>query len=91
MATYFMFGKYSAEAVKGISAMRTEEAGKLIEKNGGSVKSVYALLGDMDLVVIATFPGLKQAIKSSVALTGLTGIAFTTCEAIEAGEFDSMF
>ena len=91
MATYFMFGKYSAEAVKGISAKRTEEAGKLIEKNSGSVKSVYVLLGEKDLVIIATFPGLKQAMKSSVALSGLTGIAFTTCEAIEAGEFDSMF
>ena len=48
MATYFLFGKYSAEAVKSISPDRTEKAGKL------------------------------------------TGIAFTTSEAIAVEEFDKM-
>ena len=91
MATYFMFGKYSADAIKGISAGRTEKAGKLIEKNGGAVKSVYALLGEKDLIIIATFPGSKQAMKSSIAISKLTGIAFTTCEAIAVKDFDSMF
>lgn len=90
MATYFMFGKYSADAIKGISAGRTEKANKLIEKNGGEVKSIYALLGEKDLVIIVTFPGSKQALKSSVAISKLTGIAFTTCEAIAVKDFDRM-
>ena len=90
MATYFMFGKYSADSIKGISASRTEKANKLIEKYGGDIKSIYALLGEKDLVIIATFPATKQAMKSSVAISKLTGIAFTTSEAITVKDFDKM-
>jgi len=90
MATYFLFGKYSADAAKGISTSRTEEANKLIQKFGGEVKSIYALLGEPDLVIIATFPGIEQVVKSSIAITKLTGIAFTTSEAIAVEDFDRM-
>ena len=34
MATFLMFGKYSSEAVKGVSAKRTKEAVNLIKKFG---------------------------------------------------------
>ena len=37
MSTFIMYGKYSAEAMKGISAKRTEEGSALIEKLGGKV------------------------------------------------------
>ncbi len=88
MATYFMFGKYSLDAIRGISAARTEKAGKLIQKFGGEVKSVYALLGETDLVIIATFPGSEQAVKASLSVSKLTGIAFRTSEAIGVENFD---
>ena len=39
MATYFMFGKYSLEAVKAISAKRTDDAVALIKQNGGELKA----------------------------------------------------
>ena len=45
MATFIMFGKYSMEAVKAISAKRTDKAVALIEQNGGKLKAGYALLG----------------------------------------------
>jgi uncharacterized protein with GYD domain len=90
MATYFMFGKFSADAIKGMSASRTEKANKLFQKYGGEIKSIYALLGDIDLVIIATFPGTEQAVKSSIAVSKLTGIAFTTSEAIAVEDFDRM-
>ncbi len=45
MATYFMFGKYSMEAVKAISTKRTDDAVTLIKQNGGELKAGYALLG----------------------------------------------
>jgi uncharacterized protein with GYD domain len=90
MTTYFMFGKYSSDAIKGISAGRTEKANKLIQKHGGEIKSINALMGEKDLVIIATFPGTKQAMKASLALTKLTGIAFTTSEAIAVKDFDRM-
>jgi uncharacterized protein with GYD domain len=90
MATYFLFGKYSAEAVKGMNPNRTEQAAKLIQKFGGELKSMYALLGEHDLVVIATFPGTEQVVKASLAITRLTGITFATSEAIAVTDFDRM-
>ncbi|MCX6330980.1 MAG: GYD domain-containing protein [Bacteroidia bacterium] len=90
MATYFLFGTYSAEAVKGISAARTEKANKLIQKYKGKIISIYALLGNKDLVIIATFPGIEQVVKASIAVSKLTGIAFSTSEAIPVKDFDKM-
>ena len=90
MATFFMFGKYSSEAVKGISADRTEQGNRVIKKFGGEVISLYALLGEQDLVLIAEFPGIEEAMKASVALSKLTGISFTTSPAVPVEDFDKM-
>jgi uncharacterized protein with GYD domain len=90
MATFFMFGRYSSEAVKGMSAKRTKEAEGLIKKYGGKVEAMYALLGEKDLVFILTFPGMEQAMKASVALGKATGISFTTLPAVTVEEFDKL-
>ncbi len=37
MATFFMFGKYSSEALKDMSAERTDKAVSLIKKFGGEL------------------------------------------------------
>ena len=91
MQTFFMFGKYSPEALKKISTDRTRKAYDVIQKYGGRVKSVYALLGQSDLVFIVNLPSAAQATLVSIALTRLTGIAFTTSLAIPVEEFDAMF
>jgi uncharacterized protein with GYD domain len=44
MPIFLMFGKYSSEALKGISPERTNRAVELIRKNGGRVVSMYAVL-----------------------------------------------
>jgi len=90
MATYFLFGKYSSDAIKGMSAGRTEESSQIAKKFGGEIKSIYALLGEKDLVIIASFPTVEQVIKASLSITRSTGIAFTTSEAIEVKDFDRM-
>jgi uncharacterized protein with GYD domain len=90
VATFLMFGKYSSEAVKGISADRTEQGNRVIKKFRGQVISLYALLGEQDLVLIAEFPGIEEAMKASVALSKLTGISFTTSPAVPAKDFDKM-
>jgi len=90
MATFFMFGKYSSEALKGMSAGRTDKVLKLIKKFGGEVKSMYALLGEVDLVFILTFPDVEKAMQASVALTKLTGISFTTLPAVTVEAFDKL-
>lgn len=90
MATFFFFGKYTAEAFEGLSASRTSKAIDLIKKHGGEVKSMHALLGDKDLVFLTEFPGVESAMKASIGLTKLTSIAFTTSEAIAISEFDDL-
>ena len=90
MATYFMFGTYSADAIKGISAERTKEAAAVVKKYGGEVKSGYALLGEHDLVLIVDLPDTEQAMKTSVALAKLTGIGFTTAPAVSVDAFDKI-
>ncbi len=90
MATFFMFGKYSSEALKAMSAERTDNAVSLIKKFGGEVNSMYALLGEQDLVLIVDFPGLEQAMKASVELGKISGVAFSTMPAITVAEFDKL-
>jgi uncharacterized protein with GYD domain len=91
MATFFLFGRYSsADAWKGMSQNRTKEAEDLIQKFGGKFESMYALLGERDLVAIATFPGVEQAMKASIALSRMTGISFTTSPAVPVDEFDKL-
>ena len=90
MATYVMFGKYSTEGIKGISARRSDEAKALIKKNGGELKSAYAMLGGTDLVLIVDLPDTSKAMATSAALAKLTGIAFTTSPAVSIEEFDKL-
>lgn len=85
-----MFGKYSAEALKGVSSSRTKKALALIKSFKGKVVSMYALLGDKDLIFIAEFPGVKEAMKASAALHKLTGISFATSAAVPVEEFDEL-
>jgi uncharacterized protein with GYD domain len=90
MATYMMFGKYSQDSIKHISAKRTEKAKELIKKNSGEIKSGYALLGKIDLVLIMELPDLERAMKTSVALSKMLGISFTTAPAVSMEEFDKL-
>lgn len=90
MATFFMFGNYTMEGLKGMSAKRTEKITSLIKKFGGKVSSMYALLGEKDLVFITDFSGYEQAMKASVALTKMTGISFSTSPAVTVDEFDKL-
>lgn len=90
MATFLMFGKYSAEGMKQMNAGRTAKAVDVIKKNGGSVQAMYAALGPTDLVFVLDFPGNAEAMKASVALSKLTGIGFSTCPACTVEEFDKL-
>lgn len=90
MATYFMFGKYSSSALEEMNAGRTQKAVGLISKLGGKVKSIYALLGQHDLVLIVDFPGVEQVVKASISLTKMSGISFTSSQALPVEEFDKI-
>jgi uncharacterized protein with GYD domain len=90
MATFIMLGRYTPQALQEISAGRTEEALKVIKKNKGEVQLMYATLGKNDLLFVLDFPGVKEALKTSVALSKLTGIAFTTEPAVPVDQFDKL-
>jgi uncharacterized protein with GYD domain len=78
------------DGMEDISADRTVEATELIEENGGSVVSGYALLGDFDLVLICEFPGVEDAMKTSVELSQMLEIGFTTYPAVSVEAFDRL-
>lgn len=90
MATYVMFGKYSVEGLKGISARRSDDAKALIQKHGGELKAGYAMLGGTDLVLVVDLPDTARAMAASLALAKLTGVAFTTSPAVSVEEFDKL-
>ena len=90
MTTFFMFGKYTCEAIKEISVERTQQAVAEIKKLGGEIQAMHALLGEFDLLFCVRLPGIEDAIKASVALSKATGIAFTTCPAVTVETFDRL-
>ncbi|MGA2615124.1 MAG: GYD domain-containing protein [Spirochaetia bacterium] len=90
MATFLMFGKYSATAIKAISTTRTKKAEAIIAKLGGKVLSMYALMGEQDLMLVVELPGIEDAMKASVALARASGISFTTCPAVTVETFDKI-
>lgn len=90
MAIFLMLGRYSSEGIKEISRERTGKVVDLIEKSGGKVNSMYALLGEYDIVLVTDFPGISQAMQVSVNLAKMTGISFTTLPAVTIEEFDKL-
>ena len=90
MAIYFMFGNYSQESIKKISPERTDKSIALIEKNGGKVIGGYALLGDTDLVLIVDLPSTEKVMQTSVALSKMLGIGFSTSPAVTIETFDKL-
>jgi uncharacterized protein with GYD domain len=90
MSTFFMFGKYTMEGMKGINARRTDKSMEIIKQNGGQVVGAYALLGDTDLVLIVNLPDMGSAIKTSAALGKFLGISFSTAPAVTVEEFDQL-
>ena len=90
MPIFLMFGKYSSKAMEGISEERTEKAVEAIKAHGGKVCSMYAVLGEHDLVFTLDFPTAEKAMAASIALRKLTGITFTTSPVVEVEAFDRL-
>jgi uncharacterized protein with GYD domain len=90
MATFLMFGKYSARALQEMSIQRTDKVVDLIKQFGGTVQAMYATLGQQDLVLVVSLPGTEEAMKASVAITKLTGISFSTMPAVTVQDFDRL-
>jgi uncharacterized protein with GYD domain len=90
MATFFMFGNYTPEAVKDMSIERTHQVVEEIKTLGGHVQAMHAMLGAHDLIFCVHLPDIESALKASVRLTQLTGISFSTAPAVAVEHFDRM-
>lgn len=90
MPIFMMFGNYTPEAMRGISPDRTAQVEKLIEENDGNVRSMYAVMGEHDLVFILEFPDAEKAMMASVAIERLTGIVLRTSPVVEVEKFDRL-
>ena len=90
MPIYMMFGKYTSESTKGISSERTKEAVDVIKKHGGKIVSMYAVLGQHDLVLTLDLPDTETALATSAHLNKLTGISFVTSPVVEVEKFDRL-
>ena len=58
--------------------------------NGGKLKGGYALLGEYDPVLIVDLPDTESAMKTSVALSKMLGVGFTTAPAVTIETFDKL-
>ena len=90
MATFFMFGKYTADAIKQMSLERTDQVVKEIKNLGGEVSAMHALLGEYDLLFCLNLPNIETAMQASVKLNRLTGVSFTTFPAVPVETFDRL-
>ncbi len=73
--------------MKEISKKYKAEVVSLLKDFGGDVRSMYVMLREKYLFVIVAFPGIREAISASIALSKLTGILFQALPAIGADEF----
>jgi len=78
------------DAVRGIQAERTKKVTELIEKDGGKVIAMYALIGRYDLAFIVDMPSNGALMKASIAVTKMTGIGFSSMPAMTVEEFDKL-
>ena len=90
MATFFMFGRYSSEALEKVSVDRTRQVHKVVEDLGGQIKGIYAMLGEYDIVIIVELPRMAEAMKASITLKRMTDISFFTAAAMPVEEFDQI-
>ena len=90
MPIFIMYGKYNRNSLKDASERRTKNAVKLIEKNGGKIISMYAVMGEHDLVFTLDFPDAEKAMSASLALQMLTGISFSTSPVVDVEKFDRL-
>lgn len=90
MPPFLMLGNYTSHATTGISKARTRQVDTLIRECGGTMKQIYGLLGAYDLAIVADFPGNGDAIRTSLMLTKMTGITFSTMPAVSVDAFDDL-
>jgi uncharacterized protein with GYD domain len=90
MTTFFLFGRYTSDSIRKIDPKRTKKAEEIITGYGGTLKWVYALLGEYDLLFMVELPGIAEAVQASLSISAATGIAVQSAPAIPVALFDDL-
>jgi uncharacterized protein with GYD domain len=90
MSKFFMFGKYTSDGFRNMTSERTTRVREMVAQRGGKVCDAYALLGKFDIVFIVEQTSMPEAMQTAVALRHLTGISFSTYQAVPIEAFDKM-
>ncbi len=90
MIIFFMSARYSSDHLKAKSPATLRRVEGLIKKFGGQIESMYSVLGEKDILLISTFPGVEQALKASAALSKITGISFSAVPAVPVKDFSQL-
>ena len=92
MSTFYMFGTYSAEMFRDVSAGRTKEIEAMVKEYGGKIIQMHVLIGKSkdDLVLVVAFPDEEITTCFSIALTNKLGILFVTHLTVTMEKFDKI-
>ena len=86
MAKFLMCGSCPSEALREIGIGYKEKALEVARMFDGEIDAMYSTAGEYDLVILIDLPDIESAMKVSIELNKLTGIAFSTSPAITLEE-----
>jgi uncharacterized protein with GYD domain len=90
MATFVSLINWTDQGVKSFreSGKRADAFAELIQKAGGSVKGIYWMLGEYDIVAITEAPDAEVATAALLQVGSLGNVRTTTMEAFDRDAFE---
>jgi len=90
MATFVSLINWTDQGVKSFreSGKRADAFAELIQKSGGSVKAIYWMLGEYDIVAITEAPDAEVATAALLQVGSLGNVRTTTMEAFDRDAFE---
>ncbi len=89
MPYYVTLAKYTDQGIRNVkdSPKRADAFEAAIKANGGTLKDLYLVLGEYDLVAVIELPNDETAAKLSLATASLGNVRTTTLRAFNREEF----
>ena len=86
MATFVTLYRFTG-AVKGGGPERFQKFKALYEAEGGNLTTFHGLMGNYDVLTIAQFPAVRNAMKAAAAVANMISARCTTLPALEQDDF----
>ncbi len=90
MATFVSLVNWTEQGVKNFreTPKRADAFEALVNKRGGSVKSIHWTLGEYDIVAVTEFPDDETATATLLELGSLGNVRTTTLRAFDRSEIE---